>query len=158
MEPEIKISKLDPTDKKSILKIASWYFEEWDTPIDKTVNRLTNQPGEDTIFQLVLTIGNEVLATGGLYNNANIFKVHEKLKKIKPWVGLLYTQKDYRNKGFGTMLLNQIERCAKEKDLTKIYLYTFTAESLYRRCGWKELDRVMYKDHDTVVMEKTLKK
>ena len=60
------------------------------------------------------------------------------------------------NKGFGTMLLNQIEHCAKERGLTKIYLYTFTAESLYRRCGWKELDRVMYKDHDTVIMEKML--
>lgn len=88
----------------------------------------------------------------------NIYKVHKKLKRFNPWVGLLYTQKEYRNKGLATMLLNQIAQCAKEFDLKKIYLYTFTAESLYERCGWTVIERVFYKDHDTAVMEKRLSK
>lgn len=156
MEPKVNISRLNPADRESILKIAKWYFDEWDTPIDKTVKRLTNQPDGDTLFQLILTIEDEVVATGGLCNTVNIYKVHEKLKKYKPWVGLLYTQTDYRNRGFGTMLLNQIEQCAKEEKMAKIYLYTFTAESFYKKCGWSEIDQVMYKGHDTAVMEKSL--
>jgi GNAT superfamily N-acetyltransferase len=154
MAPKITITKLDPTDKDLILKIANWYYEEWNTPIEKTIRRLTNQPNGDVLFQLVLAKDNEVVATGGLCNNVNILKVHEKLRKFKPWLALLYTAKDYRNQGLGKMLLEQIERCAKEEKLSKIYLYTFTAESLYRRCGWKQIDRVHYKGHDTVVMEK----
>jgi GNAT superfamily N-acetyltransferase len=156
MNRNIKISKLDPTAQELIQKIANWYFNEWNTPIEKTISRLSNQPGHDTIFQLVLALENEVVATGGLCNTVNIYHVHPKLKAYKPWVALLYTQEDYRNRGYGELLLNQIEDSAKEIGLTKIYLYTFTAESLYRRCGWREIDRVSYKGHDTVVMEKKL--
>ena len=86
----------------------------------------------------------------------NIYQVHPKLKKIGPWVGFLYTQRGYRNKGFGTMLLKQIERCAIEKEQDKIYLYIFTAEALYQRRGWKKIHSVRYNDHDTAVMEKVL--
>ena len=78
------------------------------------------------------------------------------LATFKPWVALLYTDKDYRNQGLGRLLLEQLEHCAQESKLSKIYLYTFTAESLYRRCGWKQIERVVYKDKDTVVMEKEL--
>lgn len=156
MVSEIKIEKLDPSDEDLIQKIAQWYFDEWDTPIEKTVRRLSNQPSQDTLFQLVLSSNQKVVATGGLGNKVNIYKVHPKLKKFSPWIGLLYTQKEYRNKGFGSILLKEIERCAIEKDLKKIYLYTFTAESLYQRLGWKEIERAMYKDHDTAVMEKNL--
>lgn len=156
METKIKIKKLDPADRESILKIADWYYNEWGTPIDKTLDRLTNQPNKDTLFQLVLKVGNEIVASGGLCNRVNIFKVHERLKKFKPWIGLLYTHKHYRNRGFGTMLLNQIEHCAKEKHIEQIYLYTFTAKDLYKRCGWKEFDRVLYKGHQTAVMRKKL--
>jgi len=156
MVSEIKIEKLDPTDEDSIQKIAHWYFDEWDTPIEKTLRRLSNQPNQDTLFQLVLSSNQRIVATGGLCNNVNIYKVHPKLKKFSPWIGLLYTQKEYRNKGFGSILLKEIERYAIEKDLNKIYLYTFTAESLYQRGGWKEIERIIYKDHETVVMEKNL--
>ena len=156
MNSEVKIVKLYPSDRDTIRKIAQWYFDEWNTPIEKTVRRLSNQPSQDTLFQLVLSSNKKIVATGGLCNEVNIYKVHSELKKYKPWVGLMYVQQHYRNKGFGTMLLNRLEICAKEKGFRKIYLYTFTAETLYKRCGWIELDRVIYKNHDTVVMEKNL--
>lgn len=156
MEPEIKIGRLDPSDRESILKIAHWYLEEWNTPIEKTLHRLGSQSENDILFQLVLTIDNELIATGGLYNDVNLIRVHMELKKFGPWVGMLYTREQYRNYGFGSMLLTDIERRASERNLKKIYLYTFTAESLYRRCGWTEIDRVPYKDHMTAVMEKAI--
>jgi GNAT superfamily N-acetyltransferase len=156
MASEILINKLEPTDKDLILKIANWYFDEWNTPIDKTIHRLTNQPNEDVLFQLVLTKENNVIATGGLCNNVGILKVHEKFNKFKPWVALLYTENSYRHQGLGKLLLEQLEWFAKESKLAKIYVYTYTAESLYRRCGWTQIERVNYKDHDTVVMEKDI--
>ncbi len=156
MEQEIIIRKLCSTEKDLILKIAHWYFDEWNTPIDKTIRRLTNQPSDDVLCQLVLIKEDKLIATGGLYNNVNISNIHRKFGKFKPWIALLYTDKSYRNHGLGKILLEQIESCAKEYNLTKIYLYTFTAETLYRRCGWKQIERVTYKDHDTVVMEKEI--
>lgn len=156
MDMKIKIAHLDPSNEEVIQKIAQWYFEEWDTPIEKTIRRLSNQSGNDILFQLVIVLNQKVVATGGLCNTVNIYNVHPKLQKFRPWIGLLYTQKEYRNKGLGTMLLKEIERNAKEKNLNKLYLYTYTAQSLYGRHGWREIDNVMYKDHDTAVMEKII--
>jgi GNAT superfamily N-acetyltransferase len=152
----ISIRKLDSTDEETILKIARWYLEEWNIPTDKTIQRLKNQPSEDIIFQLVLYENNKAVATGGLYNQVGVLQVHEHLKKYGPWVAVLYVDKSHRNNGLGEMLLNEIEQCARKNNRTKIYLYTFTAEALYKRCGWKEIERVVYKGHDTVVMEKDL--
>ena len=122
----------------------------------RTPSYWTNQPNEDVLFQIVLSKENKVIATGGLCNNVGILKDYEKFNKFKPWVALLYTEKSYRNKGLGKLLLEQIEWLAKENKLSKIYVYTFTAESLYSRCGWTQIERVNYKDHDTVVMQKDL--
>lgn len=152
----IFIKKLDPADKEYILEIANWYYEEWNTPIDKTAGRLSSKTGNDIILQLVLMRGDKVIATGGLYNNVNIYRDHPKLKKFSPWVGSLYTHENYRNKGYGTLLLNRIENGARERGYKKIYLYTYMAESLYRNYGWREFTKVVYKDHDTAVMKKYL--
>lgn len=153
---EIKIDELDGSDKDSIIKIANWYFNEWSTPIDKTIRRLTNQPNDDVLLQLVLSINNKVVATGGVCYNVNIFNVHSWLSKYKPWLGLFYTEKNYRNKGLGKMLLEHIELRSKEKGLDKLFLYTFTAEPFYKRNGWKKIDEVIYKGYNTAVMEKQL--
>jgi len=99
---QLKIEKLDSLDEDSIRKIALWYFDEWNTPINKTIHRLSNQPSQDTLFQLVLYYNSKIVATGGLCNNVNIYKEHSVFKQYRPWVGLLYTKRMYRKRGFGT--------------------------------------------------------
>ncbi|WP_020533264.1 GNAT family N-acetyltransferase [Flexithrix dorotheae] len=156
MEAKINIRKLDPYDLPAITKIANWYQEEWETPKERTISRLTNQPSEDVLFQLVLSLDGVVVGSGGVGNEVSIFREYENLRIYQPWVALLYIDEDYRNRGFGKMLLDEIENCARQQQLEKLYLYTFTAESLYKKCGWKEIERVIYKGHDTVVMEKEI--
>lgn len=156
MNQDIQIKKLDRGNRQLIRQIARWYYEEWETSIERTVQRLTNQPGRHTLFQLVLTYGGIPVATGGLAHRVNIYQIHEQLKDYGPWVALLYTVKEFRNRGFGSMLLDQIERFGREDQLSNIYLYTFTAESLYRKKGWKVVERVHYKGRDTAVMVKPL--
>lgn len=156
MKSEIKISILDPNDKFSIDIIAHWYFNEWNIPIEKTIQRLSTQPNNDTIVQAILTIDGKLIATGGLCNNVNIYNEHPEMNQFKPWIALLYTQVGYRNKGLGQKLLEFIEQRASQNKLNRICLYSFTAESFYKRNGWTEIKRVDYKNHETVVMEKCL--
>jgi N-acetylglutamate synthase-like GNAT family acetyltransferase len=156
MSSNLTIERLTPSDKNLISEIAKWYFEEWTIPTATTVHRLATQSKDDVLFQLILNKDNKLIATGGLYNNVGLLQEHVKFKKFKPWVALLFTEKENRNQGMGRILLTEIEAAAKEMGLNKIYLFTFTAEALYQRSGWTQLERVNYKGHDTVIMAKAI--
>jgi GNAT superfamily N-acetyltransferase len=152
----IAIRKVHKTEEEVILRIANWYFNEWNTPIEKTVRRLTEQPNEDLLFQLILTFNGELAATAGLCYKVNLHDIHPQFKEYGPWIGLLYTHASYRNRGLGQNLLRQMEAQAAELHYSCIYLYTFIAENMYKSNGWQEIDRVPYKGHDTLVMKKEL--
>lgn len=157
MASKITVWQLNSTDLKTIRKIAAWYHSEWDTPVERTIRRLSSQAGEDVLFQLILKKGEEVVATGGVCRKPNILNVHPRLSRYGPWLSAFYTQAGYRGQGLGQQLLTEIERHAREKNLPHLYLYTFTAESLYRRNGWEPVEKVPYKGRETVVMVKPLR-
>ena len=150
------IEHLPPSDPDLIKQIADWYFHEWGISTDTTIQRLTNRSNDDVIFQLVVKKDSQTVATGGLYNAVGLLKAYPRFAVFKPWVALLYTDTKNRNQGVGRVLLKQIEEDAKALGYTKIYLFTFTAESLYKRMGWTQVERVDYKGNDTVVMQKEL--
>ena len=133
MDQEIQIRKINTTDKDFINLAAAWYLEEWSIPIERTIQRLSTQVKDDVLFQLGLYKNGKPIATGGLYNNVGLLHEHGKFTKFGPWIALLYTEPDSRNQGCGQILLQEIEKVSKEISLTKIYLYTFTAEHLYLR-------------------------
>ncbi|MDV2990447.1 MAG: hypothetical protein N4J56_000101 [Chroococcidiopsis sp. SAG 2025] len=61
----------------------------------------------------------------------------------------------YRNKGYGTLLLQQIEEIARSKNLLRIRLSVFkenTVQKLYRRLGYQLIDE----DEYFIRMEKML--
>lgn len=153
---QIAVYDLDSSNKEQIKIIADWYFKEWGTPIERTFSRLKNQPGKDLLFQLIALKESRLLATAGLGNQVGLLKVYGKFNHLKPWLALLYTEEDYRKQGIGKLLIDETERKAKALNLSTIYLYTFTAESLYTKCGWEKIDMVQYKGHDTVIMKKEL--
>lgn len=152
----IGIRPLDPSEENFIQKIAQWSHEEWGTPPEKTFNRLGTQPNSDIVFHLVLCKDGQLISTGGLYHEVNILNQYPHLRAVGPWVAVLYTDKDNRGQGFGEMLLGEIEKRASEHGFRKIYLYTATAERLYKRCGWKNIGRLEYKNMETVLMEKEI--
>ncbi|MBT2659324.1 N-acetyltransferase [Bacillus sp. ISL-18] len=55
----------------------------------------------------------------------------------------IYIRRDYRGKGAGTLLLNEIERTAIKNEFNKIILFTFPfnnlGQSLYRKNGYREV-------------------
>lgn len=153
MKSLIEIDYLSNNDLVSINQIAKWYYHEWQTPIDKTIKRLTQQANNDLIFQLTLTVNNLLISTVGLCKEVNIFKVYPEFKRYSPWLALLYTDKEYRGKGFGEQIVSNLMDKARSKDISEIYLYTFTAEKLYKKLGWQEITRIRYKGNDTALLK-----
>lgn len=150
------IRKLDPTETYLISEIAQWYHGEWETPVERTVQRLTTQPNEDVLFQLIALENDRLVATVGLSHEVNILNAHPHLRELGPWVALLFTELEERGKGIGAKLLQAVEVEAQALSIPVLYLYTFTAQRLYECNGWQEIERLPYKGHDTVVMRKEL--
>ena len=152
-----KILQLQATDLGLIQQIAEWYLAEWEIPVERTTQRLATHPGNnDVLFQFLLLVGDKPAATGGLTNHVGLLEAYPRLQIYKPWVSLLYTMADYRNQGLGKQLLERIEAESLKWGYEQLYLHTFTAESLYKRLGWKRIDLVDYKSHKTAVMTKQL--
>lgn len=151
-----KCSQVKPIDTKLIDKFSNWYLEEWGIPKERTISRLVNHPDDDVLVQLVLKVGNSIVATGGLYNNTGLTLIFPKYTALAPWIAQLYTDKHHRGKGYGTILLKSLEDYALQLGITQVYLFTSTAEKLYLINGYKQVERLKYRDANTVVMEKNL--
>ena len=78
----------------------------------------------------------------------------------------VYIRRDYRGKGIGTRLLQDIEALAIQQQFNKIILFTFSfntsGQGLYKKCGYRKvgvLERQGYMDGkfiDVMIMEKIL--
>jgi len=69
---------------------------------------------------------------------------------------LVYTIPDNRKKGLGALICNYIQNHVKKLGIKEMYLFTDTAESLYERLGWYQLERLLLDARKIVVMKKIL--
>jgi GNAT superfamily N-acetyltransferase len=148
MEPDITIETVRD-DPLLIDTISRWYEQEWDTKPQTTARLLKT-------FQVIAREKGIPVGTAGLYDDVSLLNVYPQFRAYRPWLGMLYVVPGKRLLGIGSLLCSRIEQQARAQNNRKIYLYTFTAEQMYRKLAWIEMKRVVYKGHDTVIMYKDL--
>jgi len=136
-----------------IPQVCRWYRNEWHIEESITANKLSNC-GLNVPLQIVVYADEVPVATGGLYNEVNLHNIELRFKKYTPWLALLYTIPDFRGKGIGSFLCDCLEIEATKLGIRECYLFTSSAESLYVRKGWKEMERIVHKERRIVVMNK----
>lgn len=149
---KIEFRHLAAGDEDLIRSIAAWYHNEWSIPVDHTCRQLS---GKDEM-QVLLQVNGEYVATAGIYTTVGIFALAPELKEYKNWMALVYTLPLHRNKGYGSLLCNYIAAYAKQTGSDKLYLFTHTAASLYRRLGWRTFKQINHQEKSIEVMEKVL--
>ena len=152
----VSYHRINPNDKELIKIIAEWYLSEWNIPIETTTHKLNSFPDTGIPFQLIMQVDGIPVSTGGIYNHVSLLDRAPQYKIYQPWLALIYTSKKNRNKGYGALLCEKIQESAKESGLKEIFLYTHTAEALYKRLHWKEIERIFLNDKDIVVMKRNL--
>ena len=143
-------------DTELIDLIANWYFDEWNIDTSATIERLKGFPDDGMPFQLVMLLDGSPIATSGVYHHVGLLDAVPRLKEFQPWLALVYTLPEHRGKGYGAMLCEEIQRITNELGTKKLYLFTHTAESLYKRLGWEQLERIELKGKDIAIMKKKL--
>jgi GNAT superfamily N-acetyltransferase len=76
---------------------------------------------------------------------------------LDPWLGGLFVIPEWRNRGVGTMLMHRATEEARRLSVSQLYLWTHTAEALYRKLGWQVVERTNYFGKEAVVMQIDLK-
>lgn len=77
--------------------------------------------------------------------------------ELTPWVSAFYVLPAYRRRSIGSRLLQPVIEAARDGGAAKLYLYTHTAESLYRRLGWRLMERFPLDGKDFALMVKALR-
>ena len=75
---------------------------------------------------------------------------------MTPWVSGFYVLPGYRRRAIGTRLLRAVVGAARSGGAANLYLYTHTAESLYRRLGWRVMERFPLDGKAFALMAKAL--
>ncbi|RZA01065.1 MAG: N-acetyltransferase [Sphingobacteriaceae bacterium] len=152
----IAYKRITSLDTELISLIADWYFTEWGIDKTATIKRLTGFPSNGIQFQMVMTLDGIPIATGGIYEHVGILEAVPRLKVYHPWLALVYTMPEHRGEGYGALLCEEIQAQAKSTGTDMLYLFTHTAESLYKRLGWEEMERIALKGKDIAIMKKEL--
>ncbi|MCX6350736.1 MAG: GNAT family N-acetyltransferase [Bacteroidetes bacterium] len=149
----ISFQKISIEDKIQIKEIADWYFDEWKIPTEKTILKLTNLPEENLPFQMALNVGGQMVATAGVYFHVGLLDHRPEFKIFSPWLALVYTSTENRNKGYGKMLCEKVQEMTKEAGVKELFLFTDSAEKLYSKLGWQVMDRFSLGKRNLVVMK-----
>lgn len=72
---------------------------------------------------------------------------------LDPWLGGLLVLPEWRNRGVGTMLMHRATEEARRLKVPRLYLWTHSAEALYRKLGWQQVERKDYFGKEAVVMQ-----
>ena len=153
---EIECNRLTYHQADIFQQIANWYQMEWKFPLETTLSRLTAITPQKDQFQLVMTRDGVPIGTAGVYNTVRIQEKIPRLNIYTHWLALVYTIPMERGKGYGALLCKKVEEEAKKEGISKLHLYTDTAEALYKRGGWQVVERIEVESRNIELMEKDL--
>ena len=75
---------------------------------------------------------------------------------LDPWLGGLLVLPEWRNRGIGTVLMQRATEEARRLNISRLYLWTHSAEGLYHKLGWQVVERTNYFGKEAVVMQMDL--
>ena len=152
----IKFQIVQPNDQMTFELIADWYLDEWKIPREKTIQRLQTITSDNSQFQVLMTLDGSPISTGGLYDHVGLLDKEPRFRIHKNWLALVYTIPENRHKGYGALICNFIHDHSRKLGIETMYLFTDTAERLYMRLGWTEMEKLAMGDRNVVVMKKEL--
>jgi GNAT superfamily N-acetyltransferase len=120
---------------------------ELDFPIERPASLVTLASVGDSRRKVWLTMPNAI----GMVS----LKFHDMDTRpdLDPWLGGLLVLPEWRNRGVGMMLMHRATEEARRLNVSRLYLWTHSAEGLYRKLGWQVVERSDYFGKEAVVMQ-----
>ncbi len=78
-------------------------------------------------------------------------------RHLGPWLASVYVHSDYRNQGVATQLIERCIRCAQQKQIKTLYLFTADKMNFYLRRGWQLIESTFYHQEKVDIMAYSIK-
>jgi GNAT superfamily N-acetyltransferase len=98
---------------------------------------------------LVAIAGDHLVGTVSLKHNDLDIR-----PEIDPWLGALFVTPEWRGRGVGSSLMRRAVEEAARLRIPRLFLWTSSAEGLYRKLGWSAIERTDYCGQRIVIMRK----
>ena len=138
--------------------VCEWYFEEWGCDEEWTLELLTERIRNKYINSreiplLILAMeGKRVIAACQIK-----FREMKMYPDFEHWIGGVYTSAACRGRGVAEKLIRHAVSVAVGHGVETLYLQTEQLDGgLYRKMGWKPVERVIDKDTEVLVMKRKL--
>jgi GNAT superfamily N-acetyltransferase len=76
--------------------------------------------------------------------------------ELAPWLASLVVDRAARGRGHSRALVGFIEQFAHENGVETLWLFTWSAEGLYTKLGWRAAERLQHNGREVVVMNKSV--
>lgn len=134
--------------------LANWHHQEWsflnpDYGIDQRIQDMKKFLGESFVPSTFVGEYSGQLA-GSCAIVKNDMDTHPELS---PWLASVYVSPEFRNKGIGSFLVQNLVECSKNEGIKKMYLFTPDKESFYTKLGWVTKGKENYRNQEVTIME-----
>lgn len=138
--------------------IAEWYYKQWGylqdvSSVEKTVQLLQKYLKRNEIPLILLAIeDDEILGAVQIkYYEMDIYPRKEH------WIGGVYVPPEHRGKKIAESLVEKAVEVAQSYKVETLYLQTQKPDGgLYKKLGWKPVEKVNYRGEEVLVMKKKL--
>ena len=143
-----EIRKIVSPTEDELNRITSWMYEWWGERegycFDAVKSYMKNSMNDTRLPKTFGLYKDGILIGIYQFTNHDLFVRPD----IYPWLANVYIDKNYRNAGFGKILLESVkENAVSELDSDELYLFT-NHKNLYERFGWE-----MFEEEETYQQE-----
>jgi GNAT superfamily N-acetyltransferase len=136
--------------------VAKWAHEEfWSRTgksLEETQRLFTPLPRSTWLpGTFVLLDGNTPVGTASAVEHDL-----ESRPELTPWLAALVVDRAMRGRGHSRRLVRFIERYARDNGVDTLWLFTWSAQGLYTKLGWRPIERLEQNGREVVVMKRTL--
>jgi len=149
----IQITPLDD-NTKFIPTLARWHQHEWaylnpDTKsMESRVAEFQTHLGDAPIPSTVVAIENDELMGSASLVEYDL----DSRKALSPWLASVFVGPEFRRRGVGGRLIQQIAETAFAGGVETLYLYTTDREAYYHHFGWSVVERTTHNGVAIVIM------
>ena len=137
--------------------IGRWHWDKWghadpQGSLETWTRGLAEKTVRDGVPTTFVALDGGGEAVGSVTLVEHDMPDRPELAEMTPWIAGTFVVAHARGRGVGSALMRHATAEAKRWGISRLYLYTSTAERFYEALGWKTLDHLVYEGEPNAVM------